>query len=177
MRSTTSLLQKLAQGIIKKEIIPTKGEWMDKDCYGMHLTLRITNVENSALLNEKNVIHEFLIKLVTDIKMRILAGPLVGEECSLEGKSGCSGLILLYESHAAIHTYVDLKEAFIDIFSCREFDVESVQGTIHEFFGSHEIAEQKIFDRGFHWRPNLEQTLKEWSQTRISEPGEVSTST
>ena len=46
---------------------------MDKDCYGMHLTLRIKNVEKSDLLNDKTVIHEFLIKLVTDIKMRILA--------------------------------------------------------------------------------------------------------
>lgn len=140
---------------------------MDKDCYGMHLTLRIKNVEKSHLLNDKTVIHEFLIKLVTDIKMRILAGPLVAEECSTEGKSGCSGLILLYESHAAIHTYVDLKEAFIDIFSCREFNVESVQGTINEFFGSHEIVEEQICDRGFHWQTNLQQTLKEWTTTRV----------
>jgi S-adenosylmethionine decarboxylase len=125
---------------------------MDKDCYGMHLTLRIKNVEKSALLNEKNVIHEFLVRLVTDINMRILAGPLVAEECSNEGKSGCSGLILLYESHAAIHTYVDLKEAFIDIFSCKEFNVECVQKTISDFFG-----------------PNLEQALKEWTQTRMTE--------
>jgi len=147
---------------------------MDKDCYGMHLTLRITNVEKSTLLNDKNIIHQFLIKLVTDIGMRILAGPLVAEESSNEGKSGCSGLILLYESHAAIHTYVDLKEAFIDIFSCREFNIESVGTTIHEFFGTYTTAEQHILDRGFHWRPTLEQTLKEWTQTRISGSNEGS---
>ncbi len=146
---------------------------MDKDCYGMHLTLRIQNVENATALNEKKSIHDFLIKLVNDINMRILAGPLVGEECSDEGKSGCSGLILLYESHAAIHTYVDLKEAFIDIFSCREFQVECVQKTIREFFGAHEITEQKICDRGFHWRPNLEETLKEWTETRAVKPEET----
>lgn len=140
---------------------------MDKDCYGMHLTLRIKNVEKSDLLNEKNVIHQFLVNLVNNINMRILAGPLVEQEYSTEGKSGCSGLILLYESHAAIHTYVDLQEAFIDIFSCKEFHIESVQETIREFFGSHEISEQKVFDRGFHWKTNLEQTLKEWSETRV----------
>lgn len=139
---------------------------MDKDCYGMHLTLRIKNVEKPDLLNRKDVIHKFLVKLVTDINMRILAGPLVAEECSTEGKSGCSGLILLYESHAAIHTYVDLKEAFVDIFSCREFDIERVQETLKEFFGDHDIDEQKLFDRGFHWQTNLQETLKEWQSCR-----------
>ena len=102
-----------------------------------------------------------------DLNVTNRPGPLVAEECSTEGKSGCSGLILLYESHAAIHTYVDLKEAFIDIFSCREFNVESVQGTINEFFGSHEIVEEQICDRGFHWQTNLQQTLKEWTTTRV----------
>jgi len=139
---------------------------MDENCYGMHLTLRIANVEKSEALNLPEIVHKFLVKLVTDIGMRILAGPLVAAEHSDEGKSGCSGLIILYESHAAIHTYVDMREAFLDVFSCKQFNTEQVSETIREFFGEHSITESNLLDRGHHWQTDLQASLSKWHCSR-----------
>ncbi|MBK9142648.1 MAG: adenosylmethionine decarboxylase [Candidatus Melainabacteria bacterium] len=43
---------------------------------------------------------------------------------SVEDDWGVSGVILIAESHISIHTFPDKGFATLDIFSCREFDVE-----------------------------------------------------
>jgi len=130
--------------------------------YGKHLLLRIGNIEKFASLNSESTISNFLKVLVTEMGMRILAGPLVGYEQGDELKEGCSGIILLYESHAAIHTYPSKKEAFIDVFSCKEFEKQTALNVIFETFGNHEIIEEKILSRGHHWDKGLVDEFKNW---------------
>src|SRR5882724_8617011 len=89
--------------------------------YGMHLTVRIANVEKQAVLNDRDAVSGFLSDLVDRVGMRVLAGPLVGIEEGVPEKRGMSAVIILYESHAAIHTYPELGEAFLDLFSCKRF--------------------------------------------------------
>ncbi len=92
--------------------------------------------------------------------MRVLAGPLFGEELSDCGKSGCYGILILYESHAAIHTYSEIGETFIDIFSCRLFEETLVLNTLSHFFGSFTVKEKNVLERGHHWEADLASGLK-----------------
>ena len=110
--------------------------------YGIHLTLRIANITNTKSLNDKNIIQDFLETLVHEIGMRILAGPLVGQELGGPENSGCSGVVILFESHAAIHTYNKLGEAFIDIFSCKKFKIPTVLAVLQQYFGGFGILEK-----------------------------------
>jgi len=130
--------------------------------YGKHLMLRIGDIEKTINLKNEKRISDFLELLVNRIGMRVLAGPLVGYESGEKSKEGCSGLILLYESHAAIHTYVNQKEAFIDIFSCKEFDKNTVFIVIAEVFGKFTIIEEKVLIRGDHWDKGLNLEYDEW---------------
>ena len=98
--------------------------------------------------------------------MRILAGPLVGEEICEGVNSGWSGVVILYESHAAVHSYPILKEMFLDVFSCRVFDVETIVGLLRTEFESFEIVEQSEVNRGIHWSPNVGAELQRWSDQR-----------
>lgn len=134
--------------------------------YGMHLTVRIANVERQAVLNDSDAVSGFLVNLVDRVGMRILAGPLVGIEEGVPEKRGLSSVIILYESHAAIHTYPELGEAFLDLFSCRRFSAETVMETLNSYFGSFSVVEQSIADRGIHWGPNVEQEMSSWSKRR-----------
>ena len=54
---------------------------------------------------------------------------------------GVSGIVLIAESHISIHTFPDKGFATLDIFSCRDFDVEAAV----EYFSS--IYQPERFDK------------------------------
>lgn len=137
-----------------------------KSCYGLHLILRIKDLEKNLSLNDSAVISDFLVSLVGRLKMRILAGPLVEIEEGSPEKSGCSGVVILYESHAAIHTYPFLKEAFIDIFSCKVFEDDIVLNIIRDYFGPYQVAERTLLQRGTHWSASIMKEMQNWQIAR-----------
>ena len=83
-----------------------------------------------------------------------------------DARYGHSGVVLLYESHAAIHTYPARRSLFLDVFSCKLFDVRSVVQISHETFGNFNIAESTVLDRGHHWDANIEIELGRWLESR-----------
>ena len=131
----------------------------------MHLTLRIAEVSRRDALDGP-AIGEILVTLVNRIGMRILAGPLTAEESGTPEKRGWSSLVLLYESHAAIHTYPELGQAFIDVFSCKEFNLTQVKDVLLEYLGDFHTVEEHLLDRGIHWSEGISREMQTWVQTR-----------
>ncbi len=134
--------------------------------YGTHLMLRLGNVENVSVLDEPGQIGAFLSGLVTGIGMRILDGPHTKTEAADAVRYGHSGIVLLYESHAAVHTYPALRSLFLDVFSCKSFDVGAVVRIAHETFGDFNIVESAVLDRGHHWATDAEVELSRWLESR-----------
>ena len=139
---------------------------MSKETYGLHLMLRVSDINDKDTLDNIRKVTQCLKSIVNRIGMKILAGPVTGREKTPPDKRGCSAVVILYESHAAIHTYSRLGEAFIDIFSCRLFDVEQVITTLIDFWGPFKITEQKLLSRGIHWGNNISEEMKEWVSMR-----------
>jgi S-adenosylmethionine decarboxylase len=137
------------------------------DTYGLHLTLRLGGLKRDALDNPDTVAL-FLRTLVSNIGMRILAGPLVAHEEGPEETAGYSGVVILYESHAAIHTYPHRAAAFLDVFSCQQFSIAQVQDTLSAHFGSHEVLEQRVAERGLHWSADVHEEMLAWRGGRGS---------
>ncbi len=79
---------------------------------------------------------------------------------------GHSGVILLYESHAAIHTYPNLRALFLDVFSCKSFDVSAVVQLTESAFGQFKILESTVLDRGHHWSADSNTELERWHDAR-----------
>jgi len=111
-------------------------------------------------------IGDLLITLVNRIEMRILAGPLTAEEAGTPERRGWSSLVLLYESHAAIHTYPELGQAFIDVFSCKTFNIEQVKDVLLEYLGDFRTVEEHVLDRGVHWSHTIDEEMKTWASSR-----------
>jgi S-adenosylmethionine decarboxylase len=132
----------------------------------MHLTQQIVDVSSPRHLDDTTIISEFLRDLVRSIGMTILAGPLVTREEGSREVAGCSGVVILHESHAAIHTYPHVASAFVDVFSCRRFEAAAVSQVLTTHFGAHEIAEQGLTDRGLHWSADLAAELGGWRRRR-----------
>ncbi len=134
--------------------------------YGSHVMLRVRQVAWPDQLDDPQTVGHFLRELVTRIGMRILDGPLTASEQGDQAHYGYSSVVILQESHAAIHTYPRLGQFFLDVFSCRPFDTRVVIGTCEDFFGAFEIAEQAKLDRGLHWPGPATERLTEWTATR-----------
>lgn len=128
--------------------------------------MRISHIKNRYALDGAAQIKDFLTTLVGRVNMRVLAGPLVGEEEGGFDRRGWSGVVILYESHAAIHTYPELGEAFVDIFSCSQYSADTVEAVLREFFGDFTVVERTHFDRGTHWDTNIDKEMRAWALAR-----------
>jgi S-adenosylmethionine decarboxylase len=131
--------------------------------YGQHLLVRLANVEHGGALDSPAAISVFLVSLVRQIDMRILHGPHTATAESGAIEYGHSGVVILYESHAAIHTYPHRRELFLDLFSCRPFSVDTVLAVCCQHFGAHTVSEFAILDRGHHWESGQ---LGDWMTSR-----------
>jgi S-adenosylmethionine decarboxylase len=138
----------------------------EADTYGLHLTLRAYEIEDRPALGDAVAVDRFLVALVGALEMTVLAGPLVGVESGPPASAGVSGLVILCESHAAIHTYPVVGEAFVDVFSCRTFDPGVVETTIRAFFGGHRVKEPMLAARGRHWQADISGELRRWRESR-----------
>lgn len=101
-----------------------------------HLLLDLYGCDLGAL-NDEVILEKVFRDLSRLMNLRIIAGPMivryVGEVGSPSGE-GLSGFIIVAESHVSIHTDVRTGYASIDVYSCKEFDVERVEDYLSEVF-------------------------------------------
>lgn len=90
---------------------------------------------------------EWLLRLVELIDMQILMDAKA-IYCEDLGNEGVTGIVGLTTSHSSFHSWSEIEKPFInfDIYSCREFDVQTVFAHIHEAFGLTE-ASYLLIDR------------------------------
>ena len=134
--------------------------------YGTHLLLLLSSIENGAQLDSPVGLCDFLSHLVTRIGMRVLDGPRAVTESGDQDKYGHSAVVILYESHAAVHTYVARRSLFLDVFSCKPFDDGEVLDACRQLFGAFDVTERLVLNRGTHWNGPAEASVREWAGTR-----------
>ena len=134
--------------------------------YGTHLMLRLGGIQRDDILDDPASLKSFLVELVHAIGMRVMAGPMGETEHNDPEHYGHSAIVLLYESHAAVHTYPKLRSMFFDVFSCKPFAAADVIAFMTNTFGSFEIVESNVLDRGIHWTADAHAALEEWRTVR-----------
>jgi S-adenosylmethionine decarboxylase len=76
-------------------------------------------------LSNPDFIEEFILDLVEEIEMTAISDPLVlFYQADEESESGVTGTIILAESNITIHTYHSKKWFCLDVYSCKEFDID-----------------------------------------------------
>ena len=134
--------------------------------YGTHLILLLSKVGNGAALDSPQGLCDFLTSLVARIGMRVLDGPRSATEAVDTESYGHSAVVILYESHAAVHTYPVRGSLFLDLFSCKAFDVDDVIDACHEYLGDFAVSERLVLDRGAHWNGAADANMGDWLATR-----------
>jgi len=79
---------------------------------------------NAEKLADFELIRQVLDQLPEEIEMTKVLPPVVQRYPALLGQvEGISGVVIIAESHIAIHTFPSERFISVDIFSCKEFDL------------------------------------------------------
>ena len=103
--------------------------------YGPHLTFDGYG-SDPDLLDDMRVVFEFLLNLPAILGMNKLTQPYVlrydgGDKPE---DRGVTGFVIIAESHISIHTYPHDGAFFLDVFSCKPFDVEATLRFVRDTF-------------------------------------------
>ena len=94
-------------------------------------------------LKDEDLISRFLDEYPSSIGMTKIIAPQV---YTYHGKTpqdwGISGFVLIAESHISVHTFPARRHVNIDIFSCKDFDVEVSIEEIERVFA---LSETKVW--------------------------------
>jgi S-adenosylmethionine decarboxylase len=94
---------------------------------GKHMICDLTNVRNMTYLESMDKMHELLEDICTKYDFSILAKAQHQFE-----PQGLTILYMLSESHISIHTFPEKRYLALDIYTCREYEDDSVYLEIYD---------------------------------------------
>ncbi len=103
---------------------------------GPHLMLDCFECSN---LEDFELVHRFLDELPGLIGMHKLAPPYVIKQ-SKPHDQGVTGVVILEESHASIHTFAQTGLITIDVYSCKDYDPKTVIDFVKKLFAPKKIG-------------------------------------
>jgi S-adenosylmethionine decarboxylase len=104
--------------------------------YGPHLMLDLNGC-NPAILDDLDACFTLLNELPEKISMTKITQPYLFRYSGLMPEhGGITGVTIIAESHISLHTYPRKRYAFVDLFSCKPFDVQGARDYIVHFFES-----------------------------------------
>jgi len=104
--------------------------------YGPHLMMDLNDC-NPSILDDIEACFKLLDELPDKIGMTKITQPYVFRyKGAVPEEEGITGVTIIAESHIALHTYPKKSFAFVDLFSCKPFDVEKAKDYIVQFFQS-----------------------------------------
>ena len=94
------------------------------EMFGPHLTLDLSECDPRKL-SDLSQIYDLLDELPNVIGMHKISPPYTFFYRPSENPAewGVSGFVIIAESHISIHTFPDRNAAFVDVFSCKQFDI------------------------------------------------------
>ncbi len=136
--------------------------------FGPHLTLDLRQCEKERLTSVE-LLWDVLNDLPDVIGMTKIMPPYVVKytDGKVADDWGISGFVMIAESHISIHTFPDKDYIFIDVFSCRDFDVDKAAKYLINAFKAKKVDRQ-IMKRGLDF-PRNERILQKAAgkQTRL----------
>lgn len=123
--------------------------------FGPHLMIDGYHA-NAEKLADFELVRRVLEELPQEMQMTKVLPPIVQRYAEHPGHSeGVTGVVLIAESHIAIHTFPSQRFISVDIFSCKEFDLGLALGSVVERF---EIGryETYLINRGKEYPKDVE---------------------
>lgn len=124
------------------------------EAFGPHLMLDLSDC-NTGKLKDYDLIFNVLNELPDKIGMTKITQPYVFPYSGVVPEDkGITGTVIIAESHISIHTFQEKDYCFVDVFSCKDFDVDyAAEYLINTFeskkYDKHVVQRGKDFVRSF----------------------------
>ena len=112
--------------------------------WGYHLTLDCSGCDHGMITNS-TIIHSFAKQLVKDIDMVAYGEPQIVKFGSGD-KAGYTLVQLIETSNICAHFVDENDTMYLDVFSCKPYDIEVVVKLVKQYFGAKAIN-QNYFER------------------------------
>ena len=100
--------------------------------WGYHLMLDCSGCNDN--IADRNSIYQFIKELVQEIDMVAHGEPIIEHLLPGDPKQGYSLMQLITTSNICAH-FMELDgTAYFDVFSCKEFDIETAKGIVSKYF-------------------------------------------
>lgn len=121
--------------------------------FGVHLTFDGYGCPLNKL-NDRELLEKFLVSVPLDLKMTALSQPhvLKAPGNAIKDPGGYSGFVVIAESHISVHTFDKRGFVSVDIYSCKDFDVEKAIKDLKNIFLP-KTFETQVLIRGKHYPP------------------------
>jgi len=107
--------------------------------WGYHLMLDCAGCDVNSIRNENNI-YRFAKELVLRIDMVAHGEPIIEFLCPGDpSKEGYSLMQLITTSSITGHFIDHDRHIYLDVFSCKEFEIKTVKDTVEEFFGAQKM--------------------------------------
>ncbi|VVC00641.1 S-adenosylmethionine decarboxylase proenzyme [uncultured archaeon] len=128
---------------------------------------------NKKKLKDVNFVYTFLSEMPELIGMTKIMPPYTFSYNGLKPEDwGVSGIVLIAESHISIHTFPEKGYASVDIFSCKDFDVDSACDIIASKYEA-KTYERNFLMRGRHFPKDIWRARQTMELERERETGKV----
>ncbi|MCH8004286.1 MAG: adenosylmethionine decarboxylase [Nanoarchaeota archaeon] len=115
--------------------------------FGQHLTIDASSC-NRKKLTDQSLVYDILNNLPKELGMHRMTLPQVVKWLDPGATiNGLSGFVMIAESHISIHTFPEKDYVFIDVFSCKGFDVDSAVKLLTNAFDAKKYT-KKVVKRG-----------------------------
>lgn len=113
--------------------------------FGPHLMLDLEDC-SPCKLSDLQGVFSLLNELPSKIGMTKITQPYCFPYSGLvPDDSGITGAIIIAESHISIHTFEVKQYCFMDVFSCKQFDVDLCKQIIQEYFETDKITSNLVY--------------------------------
>jgi len=108
--------------------------------WGWHLLLDCSGGKNELITSEENV-YNFVKELVVAIDMVPYREPIISRFATHDAdKAGISFCQMIETSHIAGHFCENNGDFYMDVFSCKQNDIQLVKNCIQEYFNPENIG-------------------------------------
>ena len=115
--------------------------------FGQHLTIDASNC-NRKKLTDQSLVYDILNNLPKKLGMHKMILPHAVKWLDPGATiPGISGFVMIAESHVSIHTFPEKDYVFIDVFSCKGFDVDNAVKLLTNAFDAKRYT-KKVVKRG-----------------------------
>lgn len=109
--------------------------------WGYHLILDVSGCDSSLMSNRQNV-YDWITKLVQDIKMEPVGEPNIEYTAANDiNKAGFTAIQVIVTSSIVAHFIDSTGQIYIDVFSCKKFDIDTVKQSIVDSFKATKMRE------------------------------------